>query len=142
MKKFLIFFILSLAFYTSGCNSDKKASLKPFQEVLVGTFIALPDIETLGEELKKANLENEKMEDLFPTIQYTFKKDGDFEMERKGLGLDAKENGRWSIEENQLKLITPKGSYFYSLERTDNDFIYLSDNVIGESMNFILHPVQ
>ena len=144
MKKIIIFSILLLSiFYNSSCRSEKKTSFIPFKESIIGKFNAQPDLKTLKEGLQKANLGDEKMEDLFPSTEYIFKEDGSFAMQRKGLGLDSKESGKWSIkDENTLKLLTAKGSYLYSLKRTAEGLIYLSDDLEGESMDFILHPIK
>jgi len=125
-----------------ACKSRKEAEIRPFEEAILGNFNAIPDLKDMKADLNKANLGQEDIENLFPKSIYTFNTNGDYIMTRTGLGLDKVEKGRWTIKDEELKLVHLKGSYRYRLSWTAEGLIYLNDDITGESMDFTLAPIE
>ena len=140
IKIFFIFFLFCLLIL--ACKSQKEAEIQAFEVAILGNFKAIPDLNAVKEDLEKANLGQENIDEIFPTSVYTFNVSGDYTMTRTGLGLDKTEKGKWSVKNEELKLLHVKGSYRYSLSRTVDGLIYLNDDIIGESMNFTLSPLS
>lgn len=139
-KYFFIIFSCGMLFL--ACKPQKATKIRPFEEVILGNFNAIPDLKSLKEDLDKANLGEEDIQNLFPKTVYTFNTNGNYTMTRTGLGLDKIEKGKWSIENEELKLLHLKGSYKYRLSRTADGLTYLNDDLMGESMNFTLSPID
>jgi hypothetical protein len=139
-KYFSIFF--SFCLLILACKSQQEAKIQAFEVAILGNFKAIPDLNDVKEDLEKANLGQENIEEIFPTTVYTFNVNGDYTMTRTGLGLDKTEKGKWSIKNEELKLLHLNGSYRYRLSRTAEGLIYLNDDIMGESMNFTLSPLS
>ena len=137
MRSALLITLFFLGIFS--CNEVDLSGEPVLSEDFIGSFKAIPDLSKMEADLKKANLPIDDIESLYPAMNYTFSANGNYTLKRSGLNMDTEEKGRWLVKEGKISLTNNKGSYAYNLGRNKEGEILFMDDILNESMNFVLH---